>query len=88
MLVRSTVTRSIRLPARNCAVARFYSDGASDGPIGTGGSDNGFLKREKAKEDYFVRQHEKEQLQHLREQLKEQQKKIDHLTNQIKSLSK
>lgn len=78
--------RSVRLTSRGC-VARFYSDG-SDGPIGSGGSENNFIKREKAKEDYFVRQHEKEQMQRLKEQLKEQQKKIDSLTHKINSLTK
>lgn len=66
----------------------MYSDNFNEGPLGTGTSEDSFIKRERAKEDYFVRQHEKEQLQKLRQQLKEHQEKVDSLKNKIESLSK
>ncbi|CCE94009.1 uncharacterized protein TDEL_0H01500 [Torulaspora delbrueckii] len=81
-VARPSVVRSLRLQK----AIRCYTD--SNGPIGSGGTDNSFTKREKANEDYFVRQHEKEQLQRLRQQLKEHQDKVDTIKNKIESLSK
>ncbi|QLL32374.1 hypothetical protein HG536_0C05430 [Torulaspora globosa] len=87
MLSRSsTVARTLRL--QGGVAARMYSDSSNVGPLGTGPSEDSFIKRERAKEDYFVRQHEKEQLQKLRKQLKEHQDKVDSLKNKIESLSK
>ncbi|QLQ79895.1 hypothetical protein HG537_0C05430 [Torulaspora globosa] len=86
MLSRSsTVART--LTRQGGVAARMYSDNSNVGPLGTTSEDS-FIKRERAKEDYFVRQHEKEQLQKLRKQLKEHQEKVDHLKNKIESLSK
>lgn len=82
---RSTITRSLRL--QNRLATRLYSDASSDGPIGAATEDS-FVKRERAKEDYFVRQHEKEKLQQLKEQLKEHQKKVDSLKSKIESMTK
>lgn len=88
MLFRSSsiAARSLRLQ-RGMAV-RLYSDNSNSGPIGTGGSSDSFVKRERAKEDYFVREHEKEQLQNLKKQLKEHQDKVDSLKSKIESLTK
>lgn len=84
-VARPSVVRSLRLQQ----AIRFYSDGTgSNGPLGSGGSDNSFAQREKANEDYFVRQHEKEQLQRLRKQLKEHEDKVDTIKSKIESLSK
>lgn len=87
MLSRTTnIARTLRLPGG--VAARFYSDSSNAGPLGSGASEDSFIKRERAKEDYFVRQHEKEQLQRLRQQLKEHEEKVDTIKNKIKSLSK
>lgn len=83
-VARPSVARSLRLQQ----AIRSYADSSSNGPIGSGGSDNNFAKREKANEDYFVRQHEKEQLQRLRQQLKQHQDEVDTIKSKIDSLSK
>lgn len=49
---------------------------------------NGFEKfnqREKAKEDFFIRQHEKEQME---EQVKHYKEKIKHLSSRIEEIDK
>lgn len=86
MLTRSTITRSLRLNRGVFGSTRLYTDGSTGAPR-AGGGDN-FSKREKVNEDYFIRQHEKDQLRHLREQLKKQKKQIDTLENKIDNLTK
>lgn len=88
MLSRST--RSIlaqTVKAQPSACARFYSEG-SVGATRNDGSTDAFTKREKAQEDFYIKQHEKEQLAQLKEQLKQQQKKIDNLEEKLDNLTK
>lgn len=80
MLSRSVV-RTLRSPA---AAVRMYSEAGSTGTTRGGTSDDTFTKREKASEDWFIRQHEKEQLEHLKKQNTEQSKRIEHLENKVK----
>lgn len=84
MLFRS-INQSLKL--QKGVLARMYSEGATGAPRPAGSSD-AFSKREKAQEDLYVKQHEKEQLAQLREQLKKQQSKIDSLEEKLDSLSK
>lgn len=65
----------------------MYTEGATGTPRGIGQEDS-FIKREKANEDFFIKQHEKEQMTTLREQLKRQQKKIDEMESKIHELTK
>lgn len=85
MLPRSALARSLQL--QRGVAARFYSEGSTGTPKGSGSEDS-FVKRERATEDFFVRQREKEQLRHLKEQLEKQRKKIDSLENKIDSMTK
>jgi hypothetical protein len=66
---------------------RSYTDGATGGTRPAASSD-AFTKREKANEDYYVKQHEKEQLASLRASLKEQKEKLDKLEGRIDELTK
>ncbi|CDO69957.1 hypothetical protein BN946_scf184836.g31 [Trametes cinnabarina] len=53
--------------------ARFYSEGA-------------FNKKEKAHEDQYARQHEKEQLEKLRKQIAQKQAELEQLQKQHNEL--
>lgn len=75
-----SIVRNLRSPV---AAVRMYSEAGSTGTTRGGSSDDTFTKREKASEDWFVRQHEKEQLENLKKQLAEQNKKIEHLENKV-----
>ncbi|CCF60732.1 hypothetical protein KAFR_0L01240 [Kazachstania africana CBS 2517] len=86
MLTRSTITRSIRLN-RGIMSARFYTEGSTGAPRGVNQEDS-FTKREKMNEDYFIKQHEREQLRNLRQQLKEHKKKLDNLESKINDMQK
>ncbi|KAK9456257.1 mitochondrial ATPase inhibitor, IATP-domain-containing protein [Dipodascopsis uninucleata] len=79
-VVRATVRRS----SARVSLGRFYSEGAT-GATRPGGekSSDSFNKREKAQEDFYVREHEKEKLAKLREAL---QKQREHLASLEKSL--
>ena len=85
MLSRSIISRSVKVN-KGMLSCRFYTDGSvgSQRPIG---SNDSFTKREKFNEDYYVKQHEKEQLKQLREQLKEQRAKLDNLESKIDKLT-
>ncbi|EDP41842.1 hypothetical protein MGL_3844 [Malassezia globosa CBS 7966] len=66
---------------------RMYSTG-SDAPAGSIARSKGWNTREKAQEDQYIIQHEKEKLEKLRESMHKQQKLVDDLSKQEKSESK
>lgn len=66
---------------------RSYSAGATGGNRPAASSD-AFTKREKANEDYYIKQHEKEQLAALKESLKESREKLQEIESKIDSLTK
>ncbi|KAL3232904.1 F(1)-ATPase inhibitor IF(1), mitochondrial [Nakaseomyces bracarensis] len=71
-------------------VMRTYSN--MPPPVGgyssNGGSGDSFNKREKAAEDYFIKQHEKEQLRNLKEQLKHHKEQAQDLEEKIEKITK
>ncbi|CCE61399.1 hypothetical protein TPHA_0A03220 [Tetrapisispora phaffii CBS 4417] len=87
MLSRSSALKNSVKNIHPLAYIRLYTEGATGAPRSEGGGDS-FTKREKANEDYFIRQHEKEQLAELRNQLQKQQKKLDQIESKIEQLSK
>ncbi|KAK6338986.1 hypothetical protein TWF696_009782 [Orbilia brochopaga] len=99
MTLRIALSRTIaRLPARSTAfrpavtpliMNRGYSEGDT-GAIRPGGDAAGdsFTRREKAAEDYYIKQREKERITKLREKLAEQRKHLDSLEEDIKELEK
>ncbi|EDO16899.1 hypothetical protein Kpol_1020p5 [Vanderwaltozyma polyspora DSM 70294] len=87
MLATNGVLRRSVRTAKPWRYIRTYSEGATGAPRESATQDS-FTKREKANEDYYVKQHEKEQLAALREQLKQQQKKIDQMEDKIGQLTK
>jgi len=56
-------------------------------PTGEAGGDS-FTKREKAAEDYYIRQKEKEKLLQLREKLKQQKAHLEELEAHIDELTR
>ncbi|KAF3924325.1 hypothetical protein ABW21_db0208749 [Orbilia brochopaga] len=98
MTLRIALTRTFaRLPARTPAfrpivplmMNRGYSEGDTGG-MRSGGDAAGdsFTRREKAQEDYYIKQREKERITKLREKLAEQRKHLDSLEDDIKELEK
>lgn len=86
-MLNRCISRHTKLPVNLRVASRFYSDGPLGGS-GPGGPQDIFIKRERAKEDYYARQQEREQLAHVKEQLKEHKKKLENLENKINNLSK
>jgi len=97
MSLRIALTRTVaRLPrtvgfrpATSLIMSRGYTEGATGG-IRSGGDAAGdsFSRREKASEDLYIRQREKERLAKLREKLAIQRKHLDDLEDTIKDLEK
>ncbi|SCU81149.1 LAME_0B05820g1_1 [Lachancea meyersii CBS 8951] len=80
LTTRNTLRQSLKL---QCGMAsRCYTEGSTGSPRGESAED-AFVKRERAQEDYYIRKHEKDQLAQLRQKITEQQKKIDHLEDQL-----
>ncbi|KAL7629247.1 ATPase inhibitor [Parahypoxylon ruwenzoriense] len=97
-MYRQTLTK---IPARGLAIAssrRAFTttfcamaegDTGSPNKMGSlGGQSDAFHKREKANEDYAIRQREKEKLLELRKKLREQQEHIQQLADHIDELTK
>ncbi|KAK9452282.1 ATPase [Limtongia smithiae] len=68
--------------------SRFYSEAGSVGSVRPGGekSSDSFQKREKAQEDFYVRQVEKQKIEALREAIKKQREHLDELATHLDSL--
>ncbi|KAF8458053.1 mitochondrial ATPase inhibitor, IATP-domain-containing protein [Terfezia claveryi] len=95
-MLRTSINRS----ASTVRVQRFApfvisTRAMSSGEVGSGfsrpegqkGGDS-FTKREKAVEDYYIRQKEKEKLLQLREKLKQQRAHLDELDKHIDELTR
>ncbi|KAF3929836.1 hypothetical protein ABW20_dc0106338 [Dactylellina cionopaga] len=100
MALRTALTRTVTSlarattfrPATSVIMNRAYTEGATGG-IRPGGTyhrinSDSFTRREKAQEDYYIRQREKERLGKLREKLAAQRKHLDDLEEDIKELEK
>ncbi|KAI1768316.1 mitochondrial ATPase inhibitor, IATP-domain-containing protein [Hypoxylon sp. FL1150] len=97
-MYRQTLTK---IPSRGLAIAssrraftttvRVMAEGDTGSTRSTGslgGQGDAFQKREKANEDYTIRQREKEKLLELRKKLREQQDHLTKLSEHIEELTK
>ncbi|OAA61212.1 ATPase inhibitor, IATP, mitochondria [Niveomyces insectorum RCEF 264] len=86
-LARPTTTLRI-VSARTFATSAVrMSEGDTGAPPKTGQAD-AFQKRERASEDFAIRQREKEKLQQLKQRLAEQQAHLNQLAEHIDELTK
>ncbi|KAL2889198.1 hypothetical protein HOO65_030699 [Ceratocystis lukuohia] len=67
---------------------RVMSAGDVGSPSKTGGQGDAFQRREKANEDYIVRQRENEKLLALKKKLEEQKAHLQELSDHIDELTK
>ncbi|CAG60935.1 uncharacterized protein GVI51_J06237 [Nakaseomyces glabratus] len=75
-------------PACQTAMRRYSNIPPPVGGFSSTGQSDTFNKREKAAEDYFIKQHEKEQLKNLREQLKHHKEQLQDLEEKIEKITK
>ncbi|RYO77384.1 hypothetical protein DL766_008846 [Monosporascus sp. MC13-8B] len=95
-MFRQTLTKTTSLrgiansPSRRAfaATARAMAAGDTGAPPKTGGQGDAFQKREKASEDYAIRQREREKLLELKKKLAEQQGHLQKLSDHIDELTK
>ncbi|VVT51474.1 uncharacterized protein SAPINGB_P003108 [Magnusiomyces paraingens] len=83
MLSRAISRRSVQ---SSISAVRFYTEGATGAPRAAGSSDS-FNKREKAVEDLYVRQLEKEKLAALRASLKKQKESLAEVEKHLDQIS-
>ncbi|CAJ2501507.1 Uu.00g043600.m01.CDS01 [Anthostomella pinea] len=94
-MFRQTLTK---VPARGLATPvsrraftttfRVMAAGDTGAPPAMGGQGDAFQKREKANEDYTIRQREKEKLIQLKAKIAEQQDHLKKLSSHIDELTK
>ncbi|KAK3300448.1 mitochondrial ATPase inhibitor, IATP-domain-containing protein [Chaetomium fimeti] len=90
-MMRTSITKLARpaLLSRTFATtARAMGAGDTGAPPKTGGPGDAFQKRERASEDYAIRQREKEKLLELKKKLAEQQAHLQQLSNHIDEITK
>ncbi|KAK3310016.1 mitochondrial ATPase inhibitor, IATP-domain-containing protein [Chaetomium strumarium] len=89
-MMRTSITKL----ARPALVSRTFSTtvramaGETGAPPKTGGQGDAFQKRERANEDYAIRQREKEKLMELKKKLAEQQAHLQQLSDHIDEITK
>ncbi|CAL9732247.1 ATPase inhibitor, mitochondrial [Monosporozyma unispora] len=91
MITRSNIRQTIKQTPKVVGIMRQYSVGSSDGSTGSHrgfGSEDSFTKKEKAQEDFYIKQHEKEQLRKLREQLQKSKAEVKNIEEQIENIQK
>ncbi|KYK58247.1 mitochondrial ATPase inhibitor [Drechmeria coniospora] len=80
------VTRPLR--AALSTTTRAMAQGDTGAPPKTGGQGDAFQRRERANEDYAIRQREKEKLLELKKKLTEQQQHLERLAKHIDEITK
>jgi len=88
----SSVHRAQRLAVsafgvRNMSASEGATGSGFSRPTGAAGGDS-FTKREKATEDYYIRQKEREKLLELKKKLNQQRAHLDELDAHIEELTK
>lgn len=63
-------------------------EGDTGAPPKLGGTGDAFQRREKASEDYAIRQREKEKLLELKKKLQEQKEHLERLSQHIDEITK
>ncbi|KAH6853833.1 mitochondrial ATPase inhibitor, IATP-domain-containing protein [Chaetomium sp. MPI-CAGE-AT-0009] len=90
-MMRTSITKLARpaLLSRTFATtARAMGAGDTGAPPKTGGPGDAFQKRERASEDFAIRQREKEKLRELKKKLAEQQAHLQQLSDHIDEITK
>ncbi|TRX97831.1 hypothetical protein FHL15_001041 [Xylaria flabelliformis] len=90
-MFRQTLTK---IPSRGVSSRAFSTTiramaaGDTGAPPKTGGQGDAFQRRERANEDYAIRQREKEKLLELRRKINEQQDHLKKLSDHIDELTR
>ncbi|CEJ95021.1 Putative ATPase inhibitor, mitochondrial [[Torrubiella] hemipterigena] len=91
-MLRTTFAKTAAFrPLRAAAFStttRAMAAGDTGAPPATGGQGDAFQRREKASEDYAIRQREKEKLLELKKKLAEQQEHLNRLSQHIDEITK
>ncbi|KAG6005643.1 hypothetical protein E4U43_000563 [Claviceps pusilla] len=90
-MLRTTFTKTTTfrpLRAAFSTTSRAMAAGDTGAPPKTGGQGDAFQRRERANEDYTIRQREKEKLQELKRRLDEHQQHLQRLSDHVEEISK
>ncbi|TWU76850.1 hypothetical protein ED733_006137 [Metarhizium rileyi] len=90
-MLRTTFTKTAvfrPLRAAFTTTVRAMGEGDTGAPPKTGGPGDAFQRRERASEDYAIRQREKERLLELKKKLAEQQQHLQRLSDHIEEITR
>ncbi|KAG5981383.1 hypothetical protein E4U55_003004 [Claviceps digitariae] len=90
-MLRTTFTKTATFRSLRAAFSttpRAMAAGDTGAPPKTGGQGDAFQRRERANEDFTIREREKEKLQALKKQLQDQKQHLDRLSDHIKDIEK
>ncbi|RFU28767.1 hypothetical protein B7463_g7568, partial [Scytalidium lignicola] len=88
-MMRQSIAKVARPSIRSFSTtSRAMASGDLGAPSQTGGQGDAFKKREKASEDYAIKQREKEKLLELKKKLSEQQAHLKKLEEHIEEISR
>lgn len=91
MISRSNIRQTLKQTPKVMGMMRQYTVGSSEGSTGSHrglGSEDSFTKKEKAQENFYIKQHEKEQLLKLKEQLQKHKEEVKNIEEQIDNIKK
>lgn len=90
VVTKATVSRPITLASRAAftTTTRVMAAGDTGAPPRTGGPGDAFQKREKASEDFAIRQREHEKLLEMKKKIAEQQAHLQQLSDHIDDITK
>ena len=90
MISRSNIAQTVNQSPKVMGIVRNYTIGTSEGSTGShrGFGGDSFTKKEKANEDFYIKQHEKEQLRKLKEQLEKHKAELKNMEEQLQNIKK
>ncbi|KAL2757616.1 hypothetical protein ACRALDRAFT_1068158 [Sodiomyces alcalophilus JCM 7366] len=94
MIRTSVVKAAVRQPlniasrATFTTTARVMAAGDTGAPPKTGGPGDAFQRRERASEEFAIRQREKEKLQEMKKKISEQQAHLQKLSDHIDEITR
>ncbi|ROT37443.1 hypothetical protein SODALDRAFT_334542 [Sodiomyces alkalinus F11] len=93
-MIRTSVIKAARQPVNFTSRATFTTTtrvmaaGDTGAPPKTGGVGDAFQRRERANEEYAIRQREKEKLQEMKKKIAEQQAHLQQLSDHIDEITR
>lgn len=90
MINRFNIVQTVKQTPKVMGIVRNYTVGTSEGSTGShrGFGGDSFTKKEKANEDVYIKQHEREQLRKFKKQLEKHKAELKNIEKQLHNIKK